>query len=27
MALFNTPVDSDGNATGNPPMFDFPNEE
>jgi len=27
MALFDTPVDSDGNATGNPPMFDFPNEE
>ena len=26
MALFNTPVDGDGNATGNPPMFDFPKE-
>ena len=26
MALFDTPVDGDGNATGNPPMFDFPKE-
>jgi len=26
MALFDTPVDSDGNLTGNPPMFDFPQE-
>ena len=27
MALFDTPVDSDGNPTGdNPPMFDFPQE-
>ena len=26
MALFDTPKDSDGNPTGNPPMFDFPQE-
>ena len=27
MALFDSPVDSDGNPTGdNPPMFDFPKE-
>ncbi len=27
MALFDAPVDSDGNPTGdNPPMFDFPQE-
>ena len=26
MALFDAPVDSDGNHTGNPPMFDFPQE-
>ena len=26
IALFDAPVDSDGNHTGNPPMFDFPKE-
>jgi hypothetical protein len=26
MALFNAPVDSDGNHTGNPPIYDFPDE-
>ena len=26
MALFDTPVDSDGNPTGNPPIYDFPDE-
>ena len=26
IALFDAPVDSDGNHTGNPPMFDFPEE-
>ena len=26
MALFDAPVDSDGNHTGNPPILDFPNE-
>ena len=25
-ALFDTPVDKDGNATGNPPIHDFPEE-
>ena len=25
-ALFDAPVDSDGNQTGNPPMYDFPAE-
>jgi len=24
--LFDVPVDSDGNPTGNAPMYDFPNE-
>ena len=26
MALFDTPVDKDGKVTGNPPIYDFPNE-
>ena len=26
MALFDAPVDSDGNHTGNPPIYDFPDE-
>ena len=26
IALFDVPVDSDGNPTGNAPMYDFPNE-
>ena len=26
MALFDTPVDSDGNPTGNPAIYDFPDE-
>ena len=26
MALFDGPVDKDGNPTGNPPIFDFPEE-
>ena len=25
-ALFDTPVDKDGKVTGNPPIYDFPNE-
>ena len=25
-ALFDTPTDSDGNPTGNPPIYDFPDE-
>ena len=26
MALFDAPIDSDGNHTGNPPIYDFPDE-